>query len=120
MESRSEIPHVETRTDTMGRKQPARKPSTKTAGPRAPKPVAKKPEVQELKQEPHSIAATLDYHFNALLALCGDASKWSESSAVRKARRVKALKKLRTAWSELVELAEPAARRGRPPKARAS
>ena len=66
MESRAEIPHVETRTDTKGRKQPARKPSTKTAGPQAPKPVAKKPEVQEPKQEPHSIAATLDYHFNAL------------------------------------------------------
>jgi hypothetical protein len=120
LEARGEIPHAKTRTDTKGRKQPARKPGTKTAGPRAPKPVAKKPEVQEPKQEPHAIAATLDYHLNALLALCERESVWPPLNSGRKARRIRALKKLRAAWSELVELAKPARPRGRPPKARAS
>ena len=112
-ERRGKISTSKTRTDTKGRSQPARK--AKTAVPKAPKPVAKEPEAQEPKQV-HSIAATLDYHFNALLALCGDGTKWSEPSAGRKARRIKALKKLRTAWSELVELTKPAPRRGRPAK----
>ena len=112
-ERRGKISTSKTRTDTKGREQPARK--AKTAVPKAPKPVAEEREAQEPKQV-HSIAATLDYHFNVLLALCGDASKWSEPSAGRKARRIKALKKLRTARSELVELAKPAPRRGRPAK----
>ena len=112
-ERRGKISTSKTRTDTKGRKQPARKPPRpRSRRRRSLSPRSRSPRAKAV----HSIAATLDYHFNALLALCGDASKWSPLSAGRKERRIKALKKLRTAWSELVELAKPAPRRGRPAK----
>ena len=113
MEARSEIPNVETRTDSKGREQPARKPKP-AARATSSKPVVKTPE--EPAQDGTSIAVTLDYHFNALLALCGDGPKWPEPNAGRRARRVKAMKKLRSAWSDLVELSKPAPKRGRPAK----
>jgi hypothetical protein len=147
MEARAEIPHVETRTDTKGRKQPARKttklsptkqwmqdhpddkrcpgmPHAAAAWRRArgimPAKATGAAEVEQKKKPPEdSLATRIESHFDACMAL-NDESIWPSLNAGRKKRLQKALKQLKGAYRELIELAKPAPRRGRPPKAHAS
>jgi ParB-like chromosome segregation protein Spo0J len=119
MEARAEIPHTKTRTDSKGREQPAKKS----------KPLKAEQKVFESPQEAHSEIEippeveeeekfeVLKLDFTMLLEWCENDSNWPPLNPGRRKRRSRALKKLRSAWSELVELAKPAPRRGRPPKA---
>ena len=126
MEERAEIPHVETRTDSKGRKQPAhkQKPSAgATADTKPPKSTAQAPEAKAPEAKPHEstesmhdgaeLARTIDFHLNAVLALCGNSSKWPTPNAAHKERRESAAVTLRTIWEELVELTKPAPRPAR-------
>jgi hypothetical protein len=113
-ERRGKITTSKTRTDTKGREQPARKPEkkeTKTAG------VAKTPEVEAPPKD--DLATALGKLLMALLAICGRESNWPPLNSGRQKLRVKAMK-LEAALSELIKLASPAPRRGRPPKGRVS
>jgi hypothetical protein len=57
-EARGEIPHVETRTDTKGRKQPARKPSPKPQPTQAPASNSAGAEFQSVRRRTDSSAQT--------------------------------------------------------------
>jgi hypothetical protein len=112
LESTAEIPQLKKTVGADGkeRKQPKQKPTAAAVT----KPVKAEPE------EDVSLAAQLHSHLNAVWGLCQDEANWPPLNSGRSRRRSKALKNLRSAWSELVELAKPAPRRGRPPKGRAS
>jgi ParB-like nuclease domain len=115
-ERRGKISTSKTRTDTKGREQPARKPEkkeTKTAAAQAPV-----PQVEALPKD--DLATQLGKLLTALLATCERESNWPPLNSGRQKLRAKAMKKLEAALSELIKLASPAPRRGRPPKARAS
>jgi ClpX C4-type zinc finger/ParB/Sulfiredoxin domain len=67
---------------------------------------------------PNISQGDLDSHLSAAWDWLQDESNWPDLNAGRKASRAKAMTKLRSAWSELVELAHTKpARRGRPAKA---
>jgi ParB-like chromosome segregation protein Spo0J len=120
------IPHVETRTDSKGREQPAKK----SRPPKAEQKVFENPqearavvEALEVEEEETPIAFLNEFnkfneHFTTFLAWCGDEANWPSLNPGRQKRRAKAIGKLHSAWSELVDLAcTKPARRGRPPKA---
>ena len=122
-ERRGKISTSKTRTDTKGRSQPARK--AKTAVTKAPIPEVEAPEVEQeekpTEQPPEdSLAARIEGAFGGVRMLLGDELIWPPLNASREKRLQKALKQLKGAYRELIELAKPAPRRGRPPKARAS
>jgi hypothetical protein len=120
LEATAEIPRLAKRTGADGkeRKQPTKKqkkaPNTKTA---VAEPVKADPDLA-----PKEVLLAVQLHdlLNAVWGLCQDESKWPPLGSGRTKRRTKALKNLRGAWSELVELANPAPRRGRPAKGRVS
>ena len=153
-ERRGKISTSNTRTDTKGREQPARKPTklspTKqwmqdhpddkpcpTGAPWAAaawrrargimpaKAISKAAEVEKEKepteQSPEdSLATRIEGAFGGVRMLLGDESIWPPLNASRGKRLKKALKQLAGAYRELIELAKPVPRRGRPPKARAA
>ena len=115
LEARSEIPNVKTRTDSKGREQPAKKQDT-----RAPSITKTNTcEVTDAKAEPSpygfllrddtSLATELHERLNDVWALCICKENWPALNQHREKRRANALKQFRLAWSELVELAKPAA-----------
>jgi hypothetical protein len=110
LESRGEIPHAKTRTDTKGRQQPAKKEKTqktKTAEVKEAEPAQQKTAAKE--QEPEAPFSTkLHNHFNELWALCQVKANWPPLSANREARLKKALKQLWSVRFELIELAKRA------------
>jgi hypothetical protein len=116
-ERRGKISTSKTRTDTKGRSQPARK--AKTAVTKAPIPEVEKEE--RPTQEEDSVASRIiERNLGSALTALSDESIWPSLNAGRKKRLQKALKQLKGAYRELIELAKPAPRRGRPPKARVS
>jgi hypothetical protein len=133
LESRAEIPHVKTRTDNKGRKQPAKKeqkpresesshvvfvPSTECAI-EAEAPVTAPEEQTQASDEDAALVTKLNEYFNALWAWCEPAFNWPVLNPSRQRRRQKALERLRIVWSDLAELATPAKPRGRPRKVKA-
>jgi hypothetical protein len=119
LEATAEIPQLAKRTGADGkeRKQPVRKPEkkeAKTAVAEAPAPeVEAPPKKTELARE-------LNEHLNAVWQLCRTESNWPPLKLGRQKRRDQAMKKLRSVTLELLELAKPAPRRGRPAKGRVS
>jgi hypothetical protein len=126
LEATGEIPQLKKTigADGKDRKRPVRKSKPKPAV--TPEPdLAEAPEVEQEKepteQSPEdSLATRIEGHFDRVLAALNDESIWPALNASRKKRVQKALKKLKGVCRELIELAKPAPRRGRPPKARAS
>jgi hypothetical protein len=122
-ERRGKISTSKTRTDTKGREQPARKPEKKQTTEEWFREryggAAKAPRVPEVEAPPKEtkLATTLGEHLTALLDTCERESNWPPLNSGRQKLRAKAIKKLRAALLELIELAGPAPRRGRPRKA---
>jgi hypothetical protein len=116
LESRGEIPHTETRTDTKGREQPAKKKQE----PRESE--SERTETQESEKDA-SVILTRGLHrglqaaWNKAYELCK--SNWPDPSAASKARRDRAMNKLGAAFTELIKLAKPPRPRGRPRKVKA-
>lgn len=107
-ERRGKISTSKTRTDTKGREQPARKPEKKEKA---------KPAVAKAPPEEDSLATRIEGRFGGLWEALSEESIWPPLNAGRKKRLQKALKQLKGACLELIELAKPAPRRGRPRKA---
>ena len=95
-------------------KQSARKPGAKTAVPKAPKPVAEEREAQEPKRSTRSRRRSTITSTRCWLCAETLQSGLSRVPVVRRAC-IKALEETpKGALSELIELAKPAPRRGRP------
>jgi ParB-like chromosome segregation protein Spo0J len=125
LESRGEIPHTETRTDTKGREQPAKKTRKPKAEPEpmtpavaaaeTETPIAPAEAEQEESDDSRSLAWSLQTTFNDVWEECQETKNWCHLSAARKARLKRAMTKLRAAFLELIDLAKPV-KRGRPRK----
>lgn len=126
LEATAEIPQLAKRTGADGkeRKQPARKPEKKQTTEEwfreryggAAKAPERVPEVEAPPKET-KLATKLNEHLTALLDTCERVSNWPTLNYGRHKLRAKAVKKLRAALLELIKLAGPAPRRGRPRKA---
>jgi hypothetical protein len=96
------------------------KKETKTAVAEAPVPEVEQ-EKKPAKQSPEdSLAMRIEAVLGGVWEALGDESIWPALNASRKKRLQKVLKQLKGAYRELIELAKPAPRRGRPPKERVS
>jgi hypothetical protein len=128
LESTGAVPRLEKTTGADGkdRKRPVRQSKPKPAV--TPEPdlaeSAEAPEVEKeenLTQEEDSLATRIiERNLGSALPALSDESIWPTLNASRKKRLQKALKQLKGVCRELIELAKPAPRRGRPPKASAS
>ena len=85
-----------------------------------PTEVEQEKEPSEQSQEDSVATRIIERNLGSALPALSDESIWPPLNAGRKKRLQKALKQLKGAYRELIELAKPAPRRGRPPKARAS
>jgi DNA-binding Lrp family transcriptional regulator len=72
-------------------------------------------EQEESDDDGYSLAGSLQITYNDVWEECQETKNWPDLSAARKAHLKRAMTKLRSAFSELIELATPV-KRGRPPK----